>query len=169
MPRKSLLAMCRYVGSLSATPLILVSSVLGCIDTEAAVERAAIHGRVTMDGRPIKAAAIVFKGPMPVENSEFDEQEFARPVVVSGTIQDGAYSLDLENGPPVGTVAVEVWPKPLSREEFEAKLDANEQSRRQLSLNVVEIPSVYAGDSPLRAIVENGVVNEVNFELESRP
>lgn len=169
MARESLLAMRRPVRSLSVLIWMLVCCLSGCADPEEALERAAIRGRVTMDGKPIKAAAIVFKGPVLADGSDGGALESDRTIVVYGTIEDGAYSLDLENGPPVGTVAVEVRPKPLSREEFEAKLDANKQSRRQVSLNIVDIPSHYSGDSPLRAVIESGVANEVNFELELRP
>jgi hypothetical protein len=66
---------------------------------------------------------------------------------------------------------VEVRPKPLAREEYEASLDeaAKSRSGRAASPTVIEIPEEYYGQqSKLRAELFGGKTNQHDFQLDSR-
>ena len=145
---------------------ILALVTLGCADSTdgPSIERVSVEGLVTLDGQPLEAGAIVFHGPLNSRNG---------PVIISHAfIKNGRYEIDAVSGPAIGTSRVEIRPKPLPREEYEALLDkaANSRSRRAASPTVIEIPEEYHGQqSELRAELIHGKRNEHNFQLDSRP
>jgi hypothetical protein len=144
---------------------LLAFVMVGCADStdDPAIERVSVEGMVTLDGKPLEAGAIVFHGPL--------NSAGGTVITAHAFIKDGRYEIDAPNGPAIGTSRVEVRPKPLPREQYEASLDEADRSRsgREPALTVVEIPEKYYGQqSELRAELIGGTRNQHNFELDSR-
>ena len=143
--------------------LCVITAVLGCdADEEVPVQRVAVSGQVTLDGKPLRDAAIVFHQ----EDSSAESQN----VTAHGFVENGIYKIDAEHGPAVGSARVEFRPKPLSREELEAAMDASMVNRRRRSLpsTVVAIPEKYGGESQLRVQLSADSENRHDFKLDSR-
>jgi len=147
----------------AASLLAMSLTAVGCGDGEVTLGRVAVSGQVTLDGAPLEAGAIVFRGPI--------EADQASTVIAYGQVKDGRYRIDADQGPCVGTARVMFFPKPLAREELEGRMDEASHRRRgsqNASVTVVEIPPQYGEASPLRADLSDQGENIKNFALESR-
>lgn len=134
---------------------------IGCSDSDPmSVERASVSGTVTLDGQPLQAGAIVFQSDRQLPDGD--------SVTAFGFIENGAYRIDLDDGPAVGSARVEFRPKPLQREELEDVVDqaAKSQSRRSLQMEIVKIPEKYGEASTLLVEMSPGQ-NRHDFQLES--
>jgi hypothetical protein len=119
--------------------VVLLAAVSGCGTSGPQV--APVHGRVTLDGRPLARADITF------------QPEGAQRASIGRTDEDGRYELAYKRGQPgaiVGkhTVQVEV--------------------SSELVKNPPPIPARYAANSELHRQVEPDE-NEINFDLTSDP
>jgi hypothetical protein len=119
-----------------------------------------VWGEVSLDGKPLKAAAIVF---------EHDSHDGEAAILAHGFVQEGLYRIDAEQGPAVGRCRVRFLPKPLDREEYEAKLDEAAKRRLAAAPTVVSIPEKYGEDSTLEVNVVGGKENRLDFQLVSEP
>lgn len=120
--------------------------------------RVAVHGEVRLDGKPLEAGVIVFHSNVGAEE-----------VVAFGTVEQGAYQIAAEEGPPAGTARVEFRPQPLPREQFEAAMDEAARTRRKPVVDVVAIPPRYGSGSTLTVAVAEEGDNKFDFDLRSRP
>ena len=119
--------------------VVLLAAVSGC--GTGGPQVAPVHGRVTLDGRPLAQADITF------------QPEGAQRASIGRTTADGRYELAYKRGEPgaiVGkhTVYVEV--------------------SSELVKNPPPVPARYAANSELHFQVEPGE-NEINLELKSDP
>jgi hypothetical protein len=147
--------------SWAALPLLAFAALqTGCgPGEEVALERVRVSGQVLLDGEPLQAGAIVFKSA---------DHGTGEAVVAHGFVKEGVYSIDAADGPVVGTAQVSFLPKPLDREEYEAKLDEARRSRRKIEPTVVEIPEQYSGQSELTVQLVGGKENRIDFQLDSQ-
>ncbi|WP_145416417.1 hypothetical protein [Planctomycetes bacterium K23_9] len=147
-----------------AVGLLLAGLLSGCGSAEGPqVQRVAVHGKVTLDGKPLQAAAIVFHQEQTSDDGS--------AMVTHGMVQDGAYRIDVQNGPAVGLARVEFRPKPLSREEVEAAMDESMKGsrRRVRPSTVVDIPQKYSAKATqLRVQLADGTENQQDFQLDSK-
>lgn len=124
---------------------------------EAALERAAIHGRVTFRGKPIEDGAIVF--------SPLDVAENAPATPAGGKIVGGAYSVDKAEGPLVGRHRVEIHGyRKTGRKIPDLMGDASIPNRPLIEEVVPMVPATFNIDSSLTADVAPGD-NTKDFEL----
>ncbi len=141
---------------LGTVAVFLLSVVCGGCGSGSPGPRAAVHGAVTLDGKPLKAGVV-----------QFHCCEGDQLMVAQAFVENGKYEIDAEKGPVAGLARVQFHPKPLSEEEFEAALGAS-HGRRKPKLVVAEIPERYGAESTLTAEVAESGDNQFDFELTSR-
>lgn len=163
---------CR-IGRLVACVLLCSGNLvtIGCGNEDpTTVQRVGVSGQVTLDGRPLEAAAIVFHSESSgtFTGNSLGDDALALPAF--SFVEDGVYTIDAQDGPTVGTARVEFRPKPIPREELEQAIDQAAKSGNRLppKTSAVEIPDRYNADSTLRVELVPGE-NQHNFELTSRP
>lgn len=144
--------------AVSAVPITVVAMLAcsGC-GSDADDQRVAVHGTVTLDGKPLEAAAIVFR------SGQGEDQ-----VTAFGFVESGNYEIAAEEGPRVGRARVEFQRKPIEPAEFEAGLDEAASRRKRPKLDVVPIPPKYGPKSTFTAEVTLDGENCFDFDLESR-
>lgn len=137
--------------------LLTLLACTGCGSSSEGV-RVTVQGNVTLDGKRLEAAAIVFHCG-----------QGESKVTAFGFVENGSYQLEAEEGPLVGKARVEFQPKPIDQDEFEEELDKTTGRRRSRpKLTVVDIPPQYGPESTLTADVTEGGENKFDFELKSR-
>ena len=142
---------------LGTVAVFLLLAVCGGCGSGSPGPRAAVHGEVTLDGKPLKAGVVFF------HCGEGDQL-----VVAQAFVENGKYEIDAEKGPVVGLARVQFQPKPIPEAEFEAALEAASRKRRKPKLVVVEVPEHYRTESTLTAEVTESGDNRFDFELTSR-
>lgn len=144
---------------------VIAATLTGCDEGQTDIGgRVAVSGEVTLDGKPLKAAAIVFHCA--------GNDSTAGEVTAFGFVEDGRYRIEDGSGPVVGEARVEFRPKPIEREAFEEKIDqaASQRHRRvDPQPNVVAIPERYGEHSEIRVELVDSEENLHNFQLTSRP
>ena len=145
----------------TALSFALVCGVIGfslgcCPAVDPRGTRVSVQGSVTLDGKPLERARIVFRSA--------DERN---PITATGSIDSGRYVIPAERGPLVGVMRVEIEPDTVDLTEFE---QARAESRgRRVSLDTVQIPPRYNQRSELTASVSGiDAENVFDFELRSR-
>lgn len=112
--------------------------------------RQAVSGRVTLDGRPLAAGAILFA---PTGGTTGPK--------AAGPIKDGRFALPAEEGPVVGRQAVEIWPA--STEPIEP----TEPAERVASPAAPETAAAHAGAGHGASPTGGGAV-EPNLTIPER-
>ena len=123
----------------STALVVLLAAVSGC--GKSGPQVAPVHGRVTLDGRPLARADITF------------QPEAARRASIGRTDDDGLYELAYKRGQPGAIVG---------------KHTVHVEVSSELVKNPPPIPARYAANSELHHQVEPGD-NEINFKLKSDP
>lgn len=141
----------KYMSPIAA--VIAASLVAGCGDRSNRPERAAVHGRVTLDGQDISVGSIIFT---PAAGSK------GQPA--GGAIQDGKYAIKAELGPTLGPQSVEIR----CERKTGKKIQAAMRDKGELMDETVEaIPAQYNQRTTLTYEVKSGD-NEKDFDLKSR-
>lgn len=118
--------------------------------------RAAVHGKVTLDGQPLAAGAITFT-PTSKEGGP----------VVGARIENGEYELSTAEGPGAGTLKVAIT----ADQQLSFELD----DPRQFASHAAEIPpgnpvpARYNTQTELERTAEAGAEHEWNFDLVATP
>lgn len=130
---------------------------LGCTTAEdPRGTRVSVRGEVTLDGKPLDRAQIVFRSA-----------DGPGSITATGSVVAGKYEIPAERGPLAGNMRVEIRPETIDLAEFEAARSA--LNRRTFSLDTVKIPVRYNVHSNLEAIVTpDSEQNVFPFELKSR-
>lgn len=121
--------------------------------------RAAVQGEVLLDNQPLPKGIIRF---VPTEETGGPK--------ISATIESGSFSLAEESGPRVGTHRVEIESTDsggLAMDDEQAIQKLREQGVRKIER--IEIPQAYNKRSTLDAVIVEGKVNELRYELVSKP
>jgi len=141
----------------SLLALLALLPCTGCGSSSEGV-RAAVQGKVTLDGKPLEAAAIVFHCG-----------QGEGKITAFGLVENGSFEIAAEEGPLVGKARVEFQPKPIDQATFEEELDKTTSRRRSRpKLTVVDIPLQYGPESTLTAHVTEDGENTFDFALETR-
>lgn len=114
------------------------------------MDRAAVSGTVTLDGKPLETGSILFT------------PEGLGPTA-GGEIENGRYDLSRELGPSPGPYRVQIqsW-RPAGRAIRDEATGTTEQ-------NLVSIiPRRYNERSELKVAIEQGTENTFDFALESK-
>ena len=143
--------------------LVILSGVAilsGCgRETDEAHPRAAVQGKVLLDGQPLPEGLIRF----------IPQGDTGGPKI-SANIENGMFSLPETTGPAVGAHRVEIestdnggyaW----DDEQAIQKLRA----QRIRKIERIEVPAVYNRSSSLETVIVAGQVNELAYDLNSRP
>jgi hypothetical protein len=149
--------MCEYFQPwrFSVRQALVVSLLLccwGCGKSDG-LDRAAVAGKVTLDGAPVATGTIVFyptgdtKGP-----------------TTGGNIEDGQYSISLAKGPIVGRNRVEIRATRTTGRKVQAPM----AERGVLTDEIVEaVPARYNSSSTLKHEIKSGD-NTLDFNLTTR-
>jgi hypothetical protein len=119
--------------------VVLLAAVSGC--GQSGPQIAPVHGRVTLDGRPLARADITF------------QPDGAQRASIGRTDDDGRYELSYKRDEPGAIVG---------------KHTVHVEVSSELVKNPPPIPARYAAESELHHQVEPGE-NEINLELKSDP
>lgn len=139
--------------------LLIILALPGCGGNSAGPVRAEVQGTVSLDSKMLQSGVIRF---IPIG----DQQGPA----AGAPIKDGVYTLSKEDGPIVGPHRVEIVATNylgFSIDDEEAMHAYLQKHRGRLPPNPV--PKVYNVSSSLTADIADGVDNEFDFNLESRP
>jgi hypothetical protein len=131
-------------------PLVLLS-VLGCGAIE---NRAAIRGRVTVDGEPLKRGIIRF---IPAGDTE--------GAMAATEIVDGEYVLDAEQGPVVGELRVEILADESNQIPFDVMDPAAYQRHGGLPRPKQPLPPCYNTQSELSITLSSTDDHVQDFDL----
>ncbi len=138
--------------------VLVLATVVGCGGANVSRgPRVAVHGAVTLDGKPLPAAVIAF-------HCGQGEQE----VAVTGTVEDGQYAIDEDAGPWAGKARVAFHPMTIPEEQFDAAMEEAARRRRPPQLNVVEIPPHYGSQPAWTVELTADGDNRFDFDLTSR-
>ncbi len=122
---------------------------------------ASVSGRITMDGKPVEKAAVMFQPVAPKGSRE------PGPGSYGVTDADGRYTLKLigleKNGAVVGhhKVRIENYTEPEDT--------TDDRPNRRRPKPAVQIPSWYYYQSPFECDVPSGGKTDANFDLTSKP
>ncbi|MBX7167344.1 MAG: hypothetical protein K1X74_13520 [Pirellulales bacterium] len=137
--------------------LLLLTLILGAAGgcEQAAVARAEVHGRVTLDGQPLARGSIVF----------VPAGEAAGPKA-GGQIVGGRYALAAAEGPVVGRLQVQIRAEQSSTAYPIADVRAYQAHGEEAPLPEI-VPEQYNEHSVLfvDAVAEQS--NELNFDLQT--
>ncbi len=140
---------------LPLTAVVVVASVSACGgSTPNRGPRVAVHGAVTLDGRPLQAAVIAF-------HCGDAEQE----VIVTAEVENGRYAIEASDGPWAGQVRVAFHPKSIPEEQFDAAMEEAARRRRPPKLTVIEIPPHYGSQPAWTIQLTEGDDNQFDFDL----
>ena len=135
---------------LSILPALLVAD--GCQQRKGP-PRAAVSGRVTLDGKEIEQGSIAFKAVGPNAG-----------MAAGGPIKNGRYSVDKDRGPVIGQNRIEIKSTRTSGKQVQAPL----RDPGQMTDEIVEaIPAMYNSQSTLEREVK-AVDNQFDFDLQSQ-
>jgi hypothetical protein len=140
--------------------LLSVVGIVGCGGgTAEEFSRAAVQGKVTLDGADLKQGVIRF---VPKKGTSGPK--------VSVLIENGEFSATAENGPVIGGHRIEIE----STDNGGYALD-DERAIEQLkasgkrTIEVITVPAAYNTNSTLQAAVTVDGPNEYEFPLSSKP
>jgi hypothetical protein len=131
---------------------LAVIAAAGCGDSGDGLDRQAIWGTVTLDGKPLESGQIQFQPP----------PNTAQPVPASGTISAGKYSIPRAEGPVPGTYQVAIFSGP-------GEAVAEETPGKAPAARKEAIPTKYNAETKLKAEVKPGGDNAFNYDLTSEP
>lgn len=139
--------------------LIVTTFVVGCGGKSEEFSRAAVSGKVTLDGKPLAEGTIRFVPVAPTTGPK-----------VSVTIEQGQFVSDDEHGPVIGKHRVEIQSTDDGGYAFddEQAIERLKQSGAR-SIEVVRVPPAFNKNSTLTASVSAGEPNEFVFNLQSTP
>lgn len=129
----------------------------GCGGGESGPPRAAVEGRVTYEGTPLKRGIIVF---VPAEGTSGPK--------TSASIVDGAFKLDADGGPLVGrhTVEIEALDETLAPDDEQAIARMKAEGIKRV--DVIKLPPVYNRNSKLTADIKPEQDNTLTFSLTAK-
>jgi hypothetical protein len=130
-----------------ACALVMAELALGCGDGG----RAAVSGRVTLDGEPLQEGSITF---VPADGNPGP--------TAGGAIRDGKYRLDSRNGPAVGKNRVEIR----SVVRTGRRIPDPRMPRLTIDETRSVVPKRYNAESDLVRDIASGS-NTFDFELHS--
>lgn len=125
----------------------LAFAMVGCSESD--MQRYPVEGQVTLDGRPVKDATIVFTPQ-------------GTGLAAAAKIEDGKFSLSAVEGPTKGTFSVRVNPLQAEMEEVDPA-DLVAANRRP------SIPKIYQQDGRLTADINGETHEPLVFELSDNP
>ena len=138
------------VENLRLLVVLACSGMLGCGALEGGPQRAAVIGRVTVDGQPVENGSVQF---IPTQGTSGP--------MAGAVITDGEYSLSKAQGPVVGT----------NRVQIRGTRKTGRTSRTHLGETIEErvsvVPEQYNTKSTLVREVESGK-NVFDFDLTSK-
>jgi len=142
----------RTVTALALIAATCVSGMVGCGRQEA--ERAAVEGRVTVQGQPVAEGSIVFF-----------PQGAARGKPAGADIVGGKYTLTAAEGPLVGSARVEIQAfRKTGRKIPDLMGDVSQANRPLIEEKINTLPAKYNVDSKLVRQITVGE-NSLDFEL----
>ena len=133
--------------------ILCVSFMTGCSNEVAGPVRAAVAGKVTVDGKPLEEGTLVF---VPAEGTSGPR--------VTVSIIGGRFEADPEHGPVVGQHRVEI--QSTCGPAFDDEQMVEGLARKPQRLNVVVVPPIYNTSSQLKASITEGTTNELAFDLK---
>ena len=141
--------------------MCLAALAAGCGGPTDEWDRAAVEGRVTLDGEPLKSGTIMF---FPVGGT--------RGPAAGGDIVDGAYAIDTEAGPVVGMNLVQIRSVQKTGRMVAAptavEADGPHVEGRMVEEYAETVPPQYNTYSTLQREVRPEE-NQLTFELSSSP
>lgn len=141
------------IGARWASPWLAVAVLVGGCGGGDGLKREAVSGKVTFNGKPLEQGTIQF---LPTQG---DQNAGAW-----GQIVDGAYSIGTSEGPAAGEYSVSITSA--SSGGAAADVPPGDDSG-QVDPNAV--PEQYNLRTTLKATVEAGKANELNYDLTSKP
>jgi hypothetical protein len=139
--------------SLVMTPILAASLIVAGCQQRKGPQRAAVSGRVTLDGQEIVQGSIAFKTVG--ANSG---------LAAGGPIQNGRYAIEKDRGPVVGENRVEIKSVRKTGRQVQAPL----ADPGQMTDEIVEaVPARYNSQSELEREVKEGD-NQLDFDLKSQ-
>ncbi|HEY1066705.1 MAG TPA: hypothetical protein VGE52_11370, partial [Pirellulales bacterium] len=132
--------------------LMLATSALavGCSDGPA---RYPVAGRVTLDGKPLSHAAVVFE---PVDQTGLS---------AIAEVVDGRFEMSAASGPTAGKFHVRFNPAAMEDDEFNSLM----QQGKKPSPFKVKIAEEFRKPGKLEAEVKSSGANEYSFAISSKP
>ena len=134
--------------------LLLLVSAAGC-DSGDGLNRQAISGIVTLDGRPLEGGAIL------LEPTSF---ESGKGTAVGATIRHGEFAVSRDRGPIPGRYLVRIYAN--SGVQAPPRQGQTDKTRRPM---VEGVPEIYNTRSQLHAEVGVRGPNRFRFELQAGP
>jgi hypothetical protein len=134
--------------------LLLLGWAAGCGSGDG-LDRHAISGIVTLDGRPLEGGAIL------LEPTSF---ESGRGTAVGATIRRGEFTVPRDQGPIPGRYRVRIYAS--SDVQAPPRKGQTDKTRRPM---VERLPDVYNTQSELHAEVKARGPNRYRFELRAGP
>jgi len=140
-------------GSRVIWPMLFLFLTIGC-DRYEGPRRGAVHGKVTLDGDPIKEGSIVFTPTGGNKGS-----------VAGGSIRDGEYAIDEPSGPVVGLNKIAISAFKKTGRKIPAPTPGPPGTL--VDETVEAVPALYNVNSELTRDIVSGD-NVLDFELESK-
>jgi len=135
---------------------LLITCMAGCGGGSADFgPRAAVKGKVTLDGEPVPLARIVF----------INDSTANVAVKATALIQDGVYEIDEGRGPLIGKNKVKIESEQIELEHFEQKRGDDKTAVPEF--NAFLIPPQYRRPM-LKAEVEEVGENQFDYQLVTR-
>jgi hypothetical protein len=145
----------RGAGSLAVLLGLCLTLTGGCSSsvTYEGPERAAVSGKITLDGNPLPYGNIVFLGGK----------------ISSALVENGSYSIPEEQGPTLGEATVQISgynEKPVSAEDGEATANSK-QNPDNASAGKNIVPKQYNAATTLKVTITSGA-NTHDFALTTK-
>ena len=142
----------RFEESLGAMMIGAIAAIAGCGSSDG-LNRQAVTGIVTCDGKPIPAGAILF-----------EPETYQSGTAVGGTVRKGSFTIAERDGPVPGAYKVRIY-----MSSGVQAAPAEGQSDRSPRPMVEFLPEQYNAKTELRAEVSDGGANRFRFSLSSNP
>ena len=123
----------------------------GCGAARNELDRQAVSGTVTCDGKPIPAGAILF-----------EPDTYQSGTATGATIRDGSFSIQSRQGPVPGSYRVRIYMS-LGIQAPQSAGKINRSSRPMVEF----LPEHYNSKSELHALVSGRAANRFRFVLSS--
>lgn len=140
----------RWTGWLAVAVLVC-----GCGEGGDGLKREAVSGKVTFNGKPLEQGSIQFLPPQGNQNAG-----------AWGQIVNGAYAIAAAEGPVAGEYSVSITSASSSSGGAATDTPPGDDSGL---VDPNAIPEQYNLRTTLKATVEAGKANELNYELTSKP